>query len=61
MNVFTIAVESKEGTSLYHTTADGIHDALRRIGLEWKTADWAHDQTVLIAIAPSDPNDWGLN
>lgn len=58
-NKFTIAIQSKEGLS-YHRdlSSSDIHEELRRIGLEWKTADWAHDQEVLIVVAPQKEIEW---
>lgn len=56
--MFTIAVDSNEGTT-YHKnlSSSEIHEKLRHIGLEWKLADWAHDQAVIITVAPQD-NEW---
>jgi hypothetical protein len=53
MSEFSITIYSREGTSHIEAEACEIHEVLRRRGLEWKNADWAHDQQVIITIVPS--------
>lgn len=58
---FKIGLMSEEGVSYRSCDAAGVHEELRQIGLEWKTADWAHGQQVVITIAPHvEENNAGL-
>lgn len=52
VNGFIVTVISHEGISEYRVRASEVTEKLRHIGLEWKTADWPHDQAVMITVRP---------
>lgn len=47
---FVIRLMSIQGVTVYPTDAHGISEQLRKIGLEWKTADYLLNQQVVITI-----------
>lgn len=53
MSAFDITMTSRHGQSRYLANSTGVHEQLREIGLEWKTADYLHDAEVVITIRPS--------
>jgi hypothetical protein len=54
--MFLVTLSSKHGQSDYKTDSSHLHETLRTIGLEWKTADQFHDHEVIITIRPYEPN-----